>query len=171
MNAAHWHLMLNHFPVTGLLLGLLLWGLAFKVKRPELDRLLGIWFLAMGILIIPVYVTGLNSHDILHDLPGISHEQIETHEHWGRYTLFAMLAVSLLSVMSLIRQKPIIQRIFPILVLVAFGLAFYTSHLGGFIRHPEIQPGFAPSGEMHHKHLEIPETPSHQHPQGTEHHH
>jgi hypothetical protein len=179
MNAAHWHVMLNHFPVTGLLLGLLLWGLALKTKRPELDRLLWFWFLMMGVLVVPVYLTGLNSHEVLHDLPGISHAQIDLHEEWGRYTLFALLALAGLSVVAIIRPRPIIQKVFPALVLVTFGVALYTSHLGGLIRHPEIQPDFVPSSEQHGSHAENEEahletTPhhhNHPHNMGTEHHH
>jgi phosphoglycerol transferase MdoB-like AlkP superfamily enzyme len=174
MNAAHWHLMINHFPVTGLLLGLLLWGLAIKVKRPELDRLVWIWFLLIGLLIVPVYLSGLGSHDMLHDVPGYSHEAIEVHEDWGKYALFAMLGLSVMAVIGLIRKSLWFQRIFPLLVLLAFAIALYTSHLGGLIRHPEMEPSFVPPSPPQKTDAPKPVNSSghvHQHPDGSEHHH
>ncbi len=174
MNAAHWHLMMNHFPVTGLLLGLLLWGLAFKTKRPELDRLVWIWFLLMGLLVGPVYLTGVSSHDMLHDVPGYAHDAIEAHEDWGKYTLFVLLGLSVMAVIGLIRKTTWIQRIFPLIVLAGFAVALYTSHLGGLIRHPEIEPGFVPPSPVQKKVTPASvksSGPVHHHSVGSEHHH
>lgn len=174
MNAAHWHLMINHFPLTGLLLGLLLWALAIKVKRPELDRLLWTWFLLMGLLIVPVYLTGESSHDLLHDVPGYPHDAIEVHEDWGKYTLFALLGLSVMAVMGLIRKSIWFQCIFPLLVLAGFAVAVYTSHLGGLIRHPEIDPEYVLPTRRKTNHLDLHEKSSgHVHPYSdeVEHHH
>ena len=73
INNAHWHLMLNHFPVIGMFLGLVLWGIALSLDIPQLYQTTLVWIMAMGAITILVYLTGTNSHELIHGLPGVHH--------------------------------------------------------------------------------------------------
>ncbi|MBY0451247.1 MAG: hypothetical protein K2X01_11545 [Cyanobacteria bacterium] len=154
INNTHWHLMLNHFPVIGMILGLVLWGMALSLDIPQLYQTTLVWIMAMGAITILVYLTGTNSHELIHGLPGVRHEFIDTHQQWGTYSLSALLLASLTALVSLImmqRAGGSLSRFWKqcifLTVLVSVGLTFYTAHLGGLIRHTEIRPGFTPAQE------------------------
>lgn len=172
MNYAHWHIMLNHFPIIGMLFNVILWLVAVRTNQPMLYRTALGWFIGLAILTIPVYVTGQNGHEILHGLPGVTHDVIDIHEQWGTYTLVASLTTGILALIGLIQFRranqlpPLSKALILLLSLMTAGIAFYTGHLGGQIRHTEIRPGFVPvqeteaeesaeehqHGEHHHKH-------------------
>ncbi|HYR59058.1 MAG TPA: hypothetical protein VEO95_10525, partial [Chthoniobacteraceae bacterium] len=58
MNAAHWHLALNHLPVVGMFFGALL--LIFALWRKD-DRLIRVCLAALAVVAVtgvPAYLTG-----------------------------------------------------------------------------------------------------------------
>src|SRR6185503_13392214 len=80
MNLAHVHLLLNHFPTIGMLLGLGLFLLAIVAKSEDLKRAcLGI-FLGLALLSIPTFATGTAAQLALANTPEVSKAMIETHE-------------------------------------------------------------------------------------------
>ncbi|MGD9728785.1 MAG: hypothetical protein AB7P76_11340 [Candidatus Melainabacteria bacterium] len=153
MNYAHWHLMMNHFPILGMVFGVILWVIAMRTNQPLLYRTALGWFIALAVLALPVYFTGQNSHEILHGLPGITDDVIDIHEQWGTYTLIVSLMTGILALIGFIQLKKseqlssVLKSLIPFLVIVTAGIAFYTGHLGGQIRHTEIRPGFVPTQE------------------------
>lgn len=164
MNYPHWHIMLNHIPIIGMISGAILWFLAMRTNQAILYKTALGWVIVSAAIAIPVYLTGQNSHELLHGLPGISHEIIDVHERWGTYTLFVSVITGILAVFGFVQLKKLGQLsstwkvIISLLVVVLSGIAGYTGHLGGLIRHTEIRPGFVPTqegveeeGENHHK--------------------
>ncbi len=165
MNQAHWHLMLNHLPITGAAFALLVWLYAIWRNQPDIYRLsLGCAILA-GLLTLPVYWTGEQGHKILHGLPDFNHEMAETHEVWGTCMLYAMTGTATLAqicLLSLRRTNHLPTTLWKIIISGVFlgttGLGIYTGHLGGMVHHPEMRPGFIPRVKM-----ETPEHMEHYH--------
>jgi hypothetical protein len=159
MNAAHWHLMLNHLPIIGAAFALIIWLYAIWRNHPDIYRLaLGLAILT-GLATLPVYWSGEQGHEILHGLADFNHEMVETHEIWGTYMLYIMLASAALAIgclLSLKRSNGLPSLFWKVgmasIFLITTGLGIYTGHLGGMVHHPEMRPGFVPHEAMEHHH-------------------
>src|SRR5260370_14830789 len=79
MNLAHIHLLLNHFPTVGMIIGLGLFLLALLGKSEELKRASLVVFLGIALLTLPTYMTGNAAQDMLKTTPSVSKTLIETH--------------------------------------------------------------------------------------------
>src|SRR5437773_5149157 len=86
MNPAHLHLVLNHFPMIGLAVGLGLLAVAIAVKKEELKRAsLVVLFLA-ALITIAAYLTGNAAQAALENRTDLSQAAIRTYEgaaFWG----------------------------------------------------------------------------------------
>lgn len=146
-NAAHVHLILNHVPVIGTALGVLLLIAAFIRKSEELKKAsLGV-FVLMAVIAIPAYLTGEPAEKMVESLPGVSKALIEQHEEAA---LVAFIALSVLGVFCLAgfylyRRALVMPTWFVATVLVlsiAVGaLMARTANLGGQVHHQEIRAG------------------------------
>jgi hypothetical protein len=145
MSAAHWHLMLNHIPLLGLLFGAVL--LAYGVWRGSEDvqkASLGLLAVA-GLSALAVYLTGEPAEEVVEGLAGVSHDAIEAHEEFGIYALVGGLVTALTALgalgYALFRRRLARWSVVLTLVLavVSTGLLGYTANLGGKISHPELR--------------------------------
>lgn len=145
MTSAHWHLMLNHVPLLGLLFGtgLLtygLWGAYENVQKGSLALLA-----VAGLSAVAVYLTGEPAEEVIEGLAGVSHEALEAHEGFGIVALTAGLVTGLSALGALLygRLRRSIARWTVILTLglavVSIGFLAYTANLGGKISHPELR--------------------------------
>ena len=80
MNFAHLHLLLNHIPVIGAMMGFALFVLSFFKGNGDLKRASLIVFAAIALLSIPTFLTGFGAQDMIEHAPGISAALIERHE-------------------------------------------------------------------------------------------
>ena len=86
INIPHLHLLLNHVPTVGTVvgLGLLLLALARRndhLVHASLEVLFGV-----ALLTLPVYLTGVAAEEAIEGLSGVRPEAIKTHEAaalWG----------------------------------------------------------------------------------------
>ena len=145
MSAAHFHLMLNHSPLLGLVFGAVLlayglWRGAEDVQKASLGLLA-----VAGLSAIAVYLTGEPAEEIVEGLAGVSHDAIEAHEEWGWYALIAGIATGVLAFGTLLlgwmRERlgrgAVVLTL--VLALLSSGLIGYTANLGGKISHPELR--------------------------------
>jgi uncharacterized membrane protein len=149
MDAAHIHLLLNHFPVVGTLIG----GAIFIVglfRKEALLQLTGLATLfAVSLVGVPVFLTGEGAEEAVEHLPGVTEAVIHEHEEWAEAAIWAIGAMGLLSAASFVavwrRMKFARYAALAVmlLVLVDFALVAKTANLGGQIRHTEIRPGAA----------------------------
>jgi hypothetical protein len=144
MNAAHAHLLLNHIPVIGAILGLivLVWG--FYRKNSEVRTAAMLVFVIVALLSIPAYLTGEPAEEMVEDLPGVSHDLIHEHEEAAEFAIWVMQGLGLASLVGLFFawKKNAVPNWLNIAIL-ALALASAaamarTANLGGVIRHPEI---------------------------------
>jgi len=158
MSAAHWHLVLNHLPLLGILFGALLLAYGLWRDQTEVQQAsLGLLAVA-GLAIIAVYLTGEPAEEVVEGLAGVSHDAIEAHEHFAWYGLVAGIATGVVALGTLLygalRRRLVRWTVGLTLLLavVSVGLIGYTANLGGKISHPELRgetPVQVESGDEH----------------------
>ncbi|CAN5362108.1 hypothetical protein BH11BAC2_BH11BAC2_19310 [soil metagenome] len=144
MNGAHWHLVLNHAPVMGIIIGTCLFagGMAFKTRQVIHAAFLVL--IAASLLIIPVFLTGEPAEDTIENL-GIDHQLIHEHEEAGEQALWFVALTGILALMSFyfsLRDHSKLNLFFTLTLLsgiLASGVLLRVGNLGGQIRHSEIR--------------------------------
>jgi hypothetical protein len=144
LNWTHIHLMLNHIPVIGLAVPIVLLLTAWVRKDRKLEWLSIQMFVVFALLTIPVYLTGSPASHHMRDMPGISREIIHRHSNASDFAFWTMEALGVFSLFTLYKFRsleavpPRIAAALLALAVTAFGLMIWTANLGGKIRHPEI---------------------------------
>jgi len=145
MSAAHFHLVLNHIPLLGLLFGTVLLAYGQWRKQEEVQKVSLALIAFTGVSALAVYLTGEAAEDIVEGLAGVSHEALEAHEGMGMYALVAGLLTGGSSIIALVvgvvRGQLVRWSVTLTLVLALASTALigYTANLGGKISHPELR--------------------------------
>lgn len=147
MDSTHIHLLLNHFPVIGTLIGsgLLVWGIIRKQINLQISA--SVILALMAIIAIPVYLTGEPAEESVEDLPGVSEGLIEQHESAATLAIWIMIITGILALASFIfnrMQKKQAGGLFIITAIcsvLSFAAMARTGYYGGQIRHTEIRSG------------------------------
>lgn len=150
MNPAHLHLLINHVPVIGAVIGLALLAAAIVRRSDELARVTFWLYALLGAASLVVYLTGEPAEEAVERLAGVSESLIEQHEEAALVATIAMGAAGALALLATIvfRRKAIPRGIVGgglVVALLIIGLMGYTANLGGQIRHTEIRSGAVPS--------------------------
>lgn len=160
MDQTHIHLLINHLPVMGSFVGMvvLLYGLLTRSAQTQNAALLVFIICALGAGI--TYFTGETAEETVEHLPGISEMLVEEHEDAGKLALLGMAALGLASAVGLVmglRRRQLHQTFswaVMLVALVALSFTGYAANLGGKIRHPEITgnstPALAAPAEAEH---------------------
>jgi len=147
MNWAHVHLIINHIPVIGIGLLILLFIGAIVRKNKGLITVALAFIILISLATIPVYLTGEPAEEVVEDMPGISEELIKEHEEQAEIAFILVEVAGGLALITLIARRysdKLGQRlvILTLLVLiVSGGLIGWTANLGGKIHHEEIRSG------------------------------
>lgn len=145
MNAAHFHLVLNHIPLLGLLFGTVLLAYGWWRAHEEVENVSLALIAFAGLSTLAVYLTGEPAEEIVEDLAHVSYDALEAHEDMGLYALWAGLLTGGSSIIALVigalrGQLARWSVVFTlVLALGAVGLIGYTANLGGKISHPELR--------------------------------
>lgn len=145
MNGAQLHLLVNHIPEFAgafgafLMLGALLW------KKPDVARAALVLFVVGGVGAALANVTGEEAEHVVTQYPGVYRTTIHAHEEAAEIAWIAqaLVGVAALGALALYRRRTTL----PAGVMAGFTLAGvamaawmgWVSHLGGFVRHPEIR--------------------------------
>lgn len=145
MNPTHVHLLLTHFPIIGTLLGTGILAYGVFSNNDTAKKIAFATFILMGILTIPVFMTGEPAEETVENLAGVSENIIEEHEELAEKAIWLMglLGIfSLFNFIALARKTAVVKTItFATLVvsLATFGVFAKVGNLGGQIRHTEIR--------------------------------
>ena len=148
MNAAHFHLLVNHFPIFGLIFGILILISGFLFRQSILKTTAYVIFAVSALGAFLAMRSGDEAEDLAEQLPGVSHQLIHNHEEHAETFFWMTIGLALLSLITLYlqRQGHRLEKAFQVLTLVlALGTAAYSSSVGtsgGEIRHPEIRKGY-----------------------------
>jgi len=153
MNAPHWHLAINHLPVMGVLLFMLLLGYALVVRRADWYGVCLGFFVLLALATVAVFLTGRRADDVLMDIADVDEKLVRIHE---TAATIAFIGVGVLGAAALVglwfarklREVPrgLAAAIFFLSFIETLLLA-RTANLGGQIRHPEIRPAIVGAGK------------------------
>ena len=146
MNQAQIHLALNHAPLLLSIIGgsILILGL---IRKNESFKSLSLYLLvAAAVLTAPVFLTGEGTEELVEHIPGVNEGTIEKHEEMAKISLIVIIITGAIALLGIfLRKNTGITRVMfiaaSILSLASFGTMAQTAHLGGLIRHSEIQNG------------------------------
>jgi uncharacterized membrane protein len=145
MNFVHIHLLLNHFPVIGTIIGFGLFLISFLGKNESMRRGSLIVFATMALIAIPTFASGKGAQLMLKDKPGISDAFMQRHEGAAMLALWFLEATGALSLAGLwqihhrARMARWNLRAVLIFSFLAVGLVMRTGNTGGEISHTEVR--------------------------------
>lgn len=146
MNEAHLHVAINHFPVVGAVIGMVI-IIAGLLKKNDAVVEAALWlFVGLALLAIPVLLTGQAAKEMLEHFPGIEEDVIEKHEGLAKITVWILVITGFLSLCQLyltrIKKQPgRFTALVAFLAVVASGSAAITANAGGKVRHSEFENG------------------------------
>lgn len=174
MNAAHSHLIINHFPIIGLIFGIIVMLIGILAKSSVSRRIGLLLFLIAGLTAIPSFSTGEGAEEIVEHLPATTcadececsmtaaneasektHHLIHEHEEKAEALMpfmWGLIGLSLIA-MFLEWKKKSMALVASIVVLLVGVLATYFARevgtSGGEIAHPEIRKDFKEAPHEH----------------------
>jgi len=146
MNAAQIHLALNHAPLFLSIIGggILILGM---IQKNESFKTISLYMLiAAALFTAPVFLTGEGTEELVEQLPGVNEGAIEEHEEMAKISMIIIAVTGAVSLIGLLARKnksfgKFIFLAAAVLSLASFGTMAQTAHLGGLIRHAELQNG------------------------------
>tara|TARA_R110001583_G_scaffold191209_2_gene356135 strand:- start:927 stop:1379 length:453 start_codon:yes stop_codon:yes gene_type:complete len=144
MNIAHLHLILNHLPITFVILGFIVMVLGFLFKSEMVKRIAYLVFIFGALFGYAAFYTGEKSKQLIEGIIGIDERLIMTHEEIALVFLTFLYMLGILSLIGLIaswRTKPyskIIDFVTIIFLIIVIYFAVQTGATGVEIRHSEI---------------------------------
>ncbi len=147
MNTAHAHLVLNHFPLIGIIFAVGIGAYAvLRSKQPILR--VAFWLLIVsGVMALPTFLTGESAEDVVEAF-NADHDFLEAHEDAGKLAAILTGILGGLALIGLVvYRRRDLGRPYALLVLaaavVAGGFLVNAANIGGKIMHPEIRSSTA----------------------------
>jgi len=157
LELAHYHLLLNHWPIIGSFIGLGLFLISLVTESEDLTQVSLALFAFLALMAIPAYMSGNAAQVAIRELPGVSKAMMETHQGAAllAFTFIELTgAAAWLALWRFSRtaKNPWMSRparwnltaVF-VLSLVTVGLMSIAGNTGGDIRHSEIGGGQTPT--------------------------
>jgi len=144
MNIAHLHLILNHLPITFVILGFVVMVCGFIYRSEIVKKIAYLVFILGALLGFTAFYTGENSKQFLDGIKGIDKHLIMSHEEIALVFLAFLYILGVISLVGLIahwRKKyfsKIIDFVSIIFLFVVIYFAIQTAATGVEIRHSEI---------------------------------
>jgi uncharacterized membrane protein len=151
VNLAHLHLLLNHFPIIGTVVGVGLFVGSLVGKNDDLKRAGLIIFAVMALLSLPTFFSGIGAEGAIEKLPGVSDALINRHEGAAILALLFMEITGALSLAGLWQShkfsRPARWNTVAVLLLslITVSLMARVGTTGGDVRHPEISASSNPA--------------------------
>lgn len=145
MNNAHFHLVFNHLPIVGILIGTFVLAAGLLLKKSDVKLTAFGIFIFSAITSVIAFYTGEGAEEMIENLYGISETLIHTHEEYAEsfFTLTLILgAISLVGFLLEIKKHKFAKYFSMLILLIAIIvglLAKYVGTSGGEIRHSEIR--------------------------------
>ena len=145
VNVPHLHLLMNHVPTVGIVIGVGLFLLSFVRRSEHLRHVSLEMFFLIALASLPVYLTGLAAQDAILGRPDVSEAAIAAH-HDGALLAFVFVEITgfvawlaLWQFRRLGRPAGWTSPAVLLLSVVTLVLMAGAATVGGEIRHPEIR--------------------------------
>jgi Family of unknown function (DUF6644) len=145
MDLTHIHLLLNHFPTIGNIIGGGLFVVALITKSDDLKRASLAVLLGIALISIPTYMSGNGAEDAIKSLPGVSKALINAHEGAALIGIGFMEVTGAFAWLALWQFRRLARipnwnlGVILVLTVVSFGFMARAANMGGEIRHEEIR--------------------------------
>jgi len=145
MNWAYLHVIINHFPIVGVIIGtlILIAGMVFKNEGIKISWLGTIVFAALAAVVVDL--TGDPARETVRGMPDIVLSLISRHENMAVISLFIiipaglMAAVTLYSIWKKVKAVRFLLIMTLIISLISCAAMGYVGRTGGQIRHTEFR--------------------------------
>ncbi|GAB3739119.1 DUF2231 domain-containing protein [Spirosoma lituiforme] len=142
LNGAHWHLLVNHFPIVGSLLTTIILGYGLVRRQESIVQLSFGLFILMSVATLLTNQTGERAEHYLNSIHALDRPRLHVHEEAADVANIGMYLVGILSLLALSWQRARQLRFLPglifVLSIITFGLMANVGRLGGLIRHTEL---------------------------------
>ena len=145
MNLAHVHIVINHIPSLGTVVGVCLLVFSLMRKNDNLKRISFQVLVAMALMALPTYMTGNAAQQILNTKSDVTKALIEEHQNAAMWTLGLMTITGVFAWFGLWQFRRFSRPgsmnnaavvIFSLMTAVAI---LRTANMGGDINHAEIR--------------------------------
>ena len=153
MNDAHLHLVVNHFPIIGTILGLGILITGIILKNNSVKNTAYVLFIVSAIFAAFSMGTGEGAEELVEDMPSIGKEIIHEHEEMAEklaIILYVLGAISLGGlILSYLKNAKVKLLSYVALVAAVVGVYFaqQTGTTGGEVRHTEIRANAFPEAK------------------------
>ncbi len=145
------HLALNHFPVIGLMFGILFWIVALARKDRTLQGLALYFFVLVALTTLPLLLSGDPAAKEVKKLPDVSQAFLDAHDEVAEWAIGITCLLGACALGGVIAWRRASQ--FPrwflaavfVLLLVSTASVSYAAYLGGRIHHQELTGPAAPT--------------------------
>lgn len=145
MNDAHLHMLVNHFPIVGTILGLLVLIGGLFLKNNSVKNTSYCLFVIAAIFAFFSMATGDGAEKLVEDMPTIGHEIIHEHEELAEkfaIILYLLGVVSIIGLITNVKKHPKANFFSYAIAVIAIVAVFFSTKVGtsgGEIRHTEIR--------------------------------
>ena len=145
MNDAHLHMVVNHFPIIGIILGfgVLIAGIIFK--NDSVKNTAYCLFIVGAIFAFASMSTGEGAEEMVEDMPSVGKQIIHEHEEMAEKLALVLYILGIVSIVGLFAnikkhsKAKLVSFIALIIAVVGIFLGKQTGTTGGEIRHTEIR--------------------------------
>lgn len=148
MNPEHAHLLLNHLPIVGSIIGFLILAYGVLFQKDVVTKVGLIVLFFVPVVAFPTQITGEKSEHIIEkreETTREDHQRIHEHSKWAHYAFFCSIAMGLLALVTFLGGtfSATVPRALAIVTLVltiaTLGLMVQAGNTGGQIKHVEIR--------------------------------
>lgn len=145
MNDAHLHMIVNHFPIIGTILGLGILIAGMVLKKISVKNTAYCLFIVAAVFAAFSMGTGEGAEELVEDMPSVGKEIIHEHEEMAENFAVVMYVLGFCSLLGIyfdyknhVKAK-LVAAIVLIIAIVSVVFALYVGNSGGEIRHTEIR--------------------------------
>ena len=148
MNDAHYHLVVNHFPIIGTILGLGILITGFVLKSNTVKNVSYVLFIVAAIFAALSVKTGGMAAGVVKNMPDIGREIIRKHVEMAEnfaLILYVLALISLLGLLANIKNHSKAKLVSFVVLVIALVAVFFAQQVGtsgGEIRHTEIRKDY-----------------------------
>jgi len=145
MNEAHFHMVVNHFPIIGTILGLGIILIGFSIKNKSVINTAYGLFIIAALFAAASMATGEGAEEMVEDMPNIGKKIIHEHEEIAEkfaLVLYVLVSVSIVGIyFNLTNNNKSKITTYAAIFISIVGVYFVqkTGTTGGEIRHTEIR--------------------------------
>jgi uncharacterized membrane protein len=146
MNDAHLHMVVNHFPIIGTILGLGILITGIFIKNNTVKNTAYSLFIVAAIFAFISMATGDGAEHMVKNMPNIGFKIIHEHEEWAEKLAIVLYLLGVTSIIGLYMnvknhvKSKLVSFLVLTFALVGTLLAVQTGTSGGEVRHTEIRP-------------------------------